>query len=418
MKNNSKDIEEEINNFRYLVLYLDKYLINIKEKESQLKLSENSKEVIKEIIQSPKITNFFCQDENIKNNRNSIGLIKAINEMLFKKKFNNKKRQIIRKVDPYSFNQSTLLSNNFYYSSDIELYLIKNIIKNKIYKIIKSCFDYKFNENKEEILNKNYENNNHFILISNNLKMSKIRNEYSNSLINKNSNILTMKDYFSKPGFSKSIFFINKNNYENKLISNNSCKNFESLSINKDSSLINEKTGTINNHNYDRIKRNKSIYNKKSTLYESKLNNKENSFLPELNNYKFKKKNHINFIPKKIPSFGSDIMELIYFNTKNNVKMKKNENFLNDCIRETYINLRKINQLDNSKCFVDYSKNSIIKDSHDMTIKRSNESIPKEKKKLYGFEYKHILLYSFNGKLPRKKSNTINKDITFKSKKY
>ena len=170
MKNKSKNIQSEINNFIELVLYLDKNILNLNQKEKELKLSKNSKDIIKEITESQKATNYFCKDEKIKKMRNSIGIIRSINSML-KNKFRNN-MDFSKMVNPISFNQSSLQLNSFYYGVEGEFYFIKNIIKNKILEIVKSCFEHKFNQNeKEKIIkkrrnrNNSLENKNGFILI-------------------------------------------------------------------------------------------------------------------------------------------------------------------------------------------------------------------------------------------------------------
>ena len=151
MKNNSEELEKEINDFKYLILHIGKYLTNINEKVEKLKLSNNSKEIIQEILQSPKITDYFCHNEKVKENRSSIGIIKAINEMMFKVKIKPKNKKKLNKINPCSFNQSSFLTNSFFTGTDTELYLIKNNTKNKILEIVKSCFENKYNENNEEI---------------------------------------------------------------------------------------------------------------------------------------------------------------------------------------------------------------------------------------------------------------------------
>lgn len=409
----SKVIEQEINNVIELVLHFDNYLLHKEENEKKFKLSNNSKEFIKEIIESPKLTNYLCYDENIIKYRNSIGIFKAINVMLNKNKDKDKNSHLKKKVNPYSFNQSTLLSNPFYYGIDAEFYFIKNIIRKRIVDIVKSSFEFKFNENKEKIINKN---KNTFVLISNNsLRKVKLRNKYYKSLINNNNNNLSLKDYFIRTDNFKLFDIKNNNSYSymnifdnsinrSKLVKNNSCINIMNSVVNKNSSLNNDKYTSID-YNSNSSKNNK---NKKSNFYKKRIKNflnKQNindmqkSFLPllYLNNIKYK--NDLRFKTTKIPSFSSGMMELIYYNTKYNIKVKEEERFLNECLKETYRSLEKINVLNNSKCFVDYSKSNILKDKNDKQI-RKNES--NEKKFVYGFEYKNIFRYSVNGQLNKK----------------
>jgi len=405
MKNNSEELDKEINDFKYLILHIGIYLININEKVNQLRLSNNSKEIIQEILQSPKITDYFCHNEKVKENRSSIGIIKALNEMMLKVKTKSKAKKKLNKINPCSFNQSSFCTNSFFNGTDTELYLIKNNIRNKILVIVKSCFENKFNENNEEILNKKNNLNdkkNKFILINNNIKMAKIRNRYKYALNNKKDEFIMMDSKFlsSKNNNNDNTTILNNSNKKIYLNKNNSCNNLQDNIPNKISSstLLKERNRSSNN----------IFVNNNKNFYDKKIINKDNSFLPELNHFNTKKE--IKFIPKKVPSLSSNLMELIHYNTKNNVKKIKNKQFLNDCLIDTYINLRKVNYMDINKCFVDYSKNSVIKDNFDVINLNNNNnnnndyssslSYLDKKKYLYGYEYKNIYRYSFNGKLP------------------
>lgn len=395
MKNNSEELEKEINDFKYLILHIGKYLININEQVDKLNLSNNSKEVIQEILQSQKITDYFCHNEKVKENRSSLGIIKALNEMMFKVKAKPKNKKKYNKINPCSFNQSNFDTNSFFNSTDTEFYLIKNIIKNNILEIVKSCFENKFNENNEEILNKKFNLNdkkNKFILINNhNIKMAKIRNRYNYSLKNKKDDFMMAN---SKNNNNENSTILNNSKNKKYLNKNNSCNNLEDYILNKNSTstLFKERNKSSNN----------IFLNNTKNLYDKKVLNQDNSFLPELK--RFNSKKEIKFLPRKVPSLSSNLMELIHFNTKNNVKKIKDKQFLNDCLIDTFINLRKINYMDISKCYVDYSKNSIIKDNFDVINLNNNNnessSYLDKKKYLYGFEYKNIYRYSFNGKLP------------------
>ena len=405
MKNNSEELDKEINDFKYLILHIGIYLININEKVNQLRLSNNSKEIIQEILQSPKITDYFCHNEKVKENRSSIGIIKALNEMMLKVKTKSKAKKKLNKINPFSFNQSSFCTNSFFNGTDTELYLIKNNIRNKILEIVKSCFENKFNENNEEILNKKNNLNdkkNKFILINNNIKMAKIRNRYKYALNNKKDEFIMMDSKFlsSKNNNNDNTTILNNSNKKIYLNKNNSCNNLQDNIPNKISSstLLKERNRSSNN----------IFVNNNKNFYDKKIINKDNSFLPELNHFNTKKE--IKFIPKKVPSLSSNLMELIHYNTKNNVKKIKNKQFLNDCLIDTYINLRKVNYMDINKCYVDYSKNSVIKDNFDVINLNNNNnnnndyssslSYLDKKKYLYGYEYKNIYRYSFNGKLP------------------
>lgn len=429
MNDKSKDIECEINNVIELVLHFDKYLLVLEEKEKKLKLSFNSKEVIKELTESKKITKFLCNDEKVKKHRNSLGIIKAINSMFFKDKSKKNIKKIVhKKINPVSFNQGSLLLNSYYYGTDAEFYFFKNIIKSKILEVIKSCFEQKFSEKEKKIKNNiSNESQNNFILIShknlNNLKKANLRNSYYKSFINKRNQYLYTKDYFigdnSKYLDSNIInnsnitIFGNSNNRNKKNFKSNSCINIRETNINKNSSMTNDKCTnttlkfpTIDNSRENWKKNNHSYEKRKiNLLHKKKVNNLESYFMPLILMRDSKYKKEVVLKPKNIPSFSSGMMDLIYFNTKDNIKAKREKEFLNECLRESNRSLRKINDLYKSKCFVDYSKNNIIKESKDNSPKKNYESLPKEKTKfIYGFEYKSIYRYLFDEKKARVKN--------------
>ena len=96
---------------------------------------------------------------------------------------------------------------------------------------------------------------------------------------------------------------------------------------------------------------------------------------------------------------------VINYNTKDNIKIKNEQNFFDECLKESYRSLRNIKDLSKSKCFVDYSKSSIMSDK--LGMRKKDETLTKEKLIFPGFEYKSIYRYTFNGKLPRSKSSLI-----------
>lgn len=419
MNDKSKVIEQEINNIIEIVLNLNKYKNDLKEKEKKFQLSDNSKEIIKEIIQSTKASKFFCRNEKSKNKklRNSISIFKEIDSLLDnnnKNKYKNSHR--IKKINPISFNQCNLLSNSYYSGTEAELFFIKNIIKNKILNIIKISFEYKFNLNKKELINKKYKNNSldnryKFILISSNsLQKAKLRNVYYNSLMNSNNhNLLSTKGSFARNKIinSNNMSIIENSNYRN-IQKNNSCINLDIPKLNKNSSMTNDKCTSVNlkNSTIEISKDNKNKYIKKNImlLKTKKYNDGEKYFMPLFNINDFKYKNEYTRLQsKKLPTFDSGVMELIHYNTKNNIKAKAEKEFLNECLKETYRSLRRINPLYNTKCFVDYSRSNIIKDINEIYGKKNNEAPPKEKKIYDGFEYKNIYKYSFDGNLTRHK---------------
>ena len=434
MKNiySDKAIENEINSLLDLVLHLDSFLfkgkpglINLSSKISKLNLSLNSQDLINQIISSEKASYYLCNDEKIKELRINQGIMKAIHEIFKQDQEKEETKLIIRNINTYGFNQLGLSNNHAFYSSEAEFYFLKNFIHSKILNIIKSCFEKEFNRKVNLNHNNNYLNKKtNFILISHScLRNIKLMNEYiksnqklslSNYCIKfTNSKLLNPMNFkHFKKGLNRSETYLYDNSkvfnlYKNP--KNSSNVNSSDLNMNKNSSSSFDKSSnklndlnviSFSNNNKNNIYTKKNIYllNKRKTESQDK-----SYFLPLLNikdnNYKKRPK----FRGKKVPSFHSDKMELINFNTKNNIKIKNEQIFLDECIKESYRSLRNIKDLNRSKCFVDYSKSSVVGDK--LGTKKNEE--PPIKKKIFfpAFEYKNIYRYTFNGKLPRTKRN-------------
>ena len=438
MKNNNidKSIQNEINSFKDLVLHLESFLFkgndglkNLSNKISKINLSKNSIDLINQIISSEKASYYLCYDEKMKELRNNEGIMKAINDIFKHEEEKEEAKQVIRKINTYGFNQIGLSNSQAFYSSEAEFYFLKNFIHSKILNIIKSCFEKEYNKKLNLEHNNNYLNNKtNFILISHScLRNAKlihdfIKNNQNLSLSNyyiklTNSKLLNPVNFkFFKKNFNKSelnIFDNSKvfNLYKNPR--NTSYVNSSDFNINKNSSSSCDKSSNkmvdLNTMSLSNNNNNKNILFKKKNIY---LINKRKSesqdrtyFLPNLNikDNNFKKKPK--FQGKKVPSFHSDKIELINYNTKDNIKIKNEQNFLDECIKESYRSLRNIKDLNKSKCFVDYSKSSIMGDK--LAMRKKEEAPIKEKLIFPGFEYKSIYRYTFNGKLPRSKSNII-----------
>jgi NifU-like protein involved in Fe-S cluster formation len=250
-----------------------------------------------------------------------------------------------------------------------------------------------------------------FIKNNQNLSLSNYYIKLTNSKLLNPVNFIFFKNNFNKSElkiFDNSKVF---NLYKNPR--NTSYVNSSDFNINKNSSSSCDKSSNkmvdLNTMSLSNNNNNKNILFKKKNIY---LINKRKSesqdrtyFLPNLNikDNNFKKKPK--FQGKKVPSFHSDKIELINYNTKDNIKIKNEQNFLDECIKESYRSLRNIKDLNKSKCFVDYSKSSIMGDK--LAMKKKEEAPIKEKLIFPGFEYKSIYRYTFNGKLPRSKSNII-----------
>ena len=415
----SKNIEQEIKNVIEFILHFQKYLSNKDIIEKKIKLSNSSKDVLNEISESSKLRKYLCHDEKIKKRRYSISLLNEIDSMLNKVKSERKINKPIRKVNYYNFNQNTILPNPLFYGNNAEFYFLKEIIVNKILDIVKSCFEYKFNNKYAQKKTKNTREKNKFILISSNsLKKAQLNNIYYKSLIsNQNNNYnLSIKNFYSRKDSQSKDISNNKTNLNNTidrkmLVRNRSCCDLVNSNMKKNSNYNNDKCTSVeckidnkinNSKNNKRKKINTNIY-----LNKKKINEMEKSFLPLLFLNDFKYKNIYRFKSNKIPSFNSKIMELIHYNTKNNIKLKEEEYFLNECLKETNRSIIKISTSNSGKCFVDYSKSNIVKKTNDdKKIKKRREPIIKKSNTIYEFEYKNIFRYLYKGIKNKQKSMT------------
>ena len=439
MKNifSDKIIENEINSLIDIVLHLDSFLlkgklglVNLFNKINKFKLSQNSIDLINQIISSEKCSYYFCNDNNIKEIRNKQGIMEAINEVFKQDSDKGEGKQIIRQINAYAFNQFSISNQQSFYSSEAEFYFLKNFIHSKISNIIKSSFEYEFNKkyDQNKMNNKNYynylKNKTNFILISHScLQNARLMKEYI-----ANNRKLSLTNYYIKLTNSKVLNPMNFKYFSNNLSKseinifdnskgvkiyrnpkNNSYINSSNFNLNKNStSSCNKSSNKIMDYNMMNSSKNNKNENKIFTRKNINLVNKKkidsqlkDNFFPllGLKDNRFKDMPH--FKGKKIPSFYSDKMELISYNTKNNIKVKNEQIFLNECIKESYRSLRNIKDLNRSKCFVDYSKSSIMGDK--LAMKKNEEPPTKEKIIFPGFEYKSIYRYNFNGRLGKNK---------------
>ena len=439
MKNifSDKIIENEINSLIDIVLHLDSFLlkgklglVNLFNKINKLKLSQNSIDLINQIISSEKCSYYFCNDNNIKEIRNKQGIMEAINEVFKQDSDKGEGKQIIRQINAYAFNQFSISNQQSFYSSEAEFYFLKNFIHSKISNIIKSSFEYEFNKkyDQNKMNNKNYynylKNKTNFILISHScLQNARLMKEYI-----ANNRKLSLTNYYIKLTNSKVLNPMNFKYFSNNLSKseinifdnskgvkiyrnpkNNSYINSSNFNLNKNStSSCNKSSNKIMDYNMMNSSKNNKNENKIFTRKNINLVNKKkidsqvkDNFFPllGLKDNRFKDMPH--FKGKKIPSFYSDKMELISYNTKNNIKIKNEQIFLNECIKESYRSLRNIKDLNRSKCFVDYSKSSIMGDK--LAMKKNEDPPTKEKIIFPGFEYKSIYRYNFNGRLGKNK---------------
>ena len=436
-KFDDKSVENEINSFIDLTLHLDSYLYkgetgseNLKNKITKLNLSNNSKDIINEIISSSLASYYLCYDEKIKEIRNNQGIMKAIKEIFNKEKEKEDTEVIIRKINPVGFNQLGLVTGQTFSGSEGEFLYLKNIIHTKILNIIKSCFELEYNKTHEKItrINKikiNRKNKTKFILISHScLRNAKLINDFiiknqnlslSNNLLKINNNKILNPTNFKllKTSSSRSEINIFNNSkifnlYRNP--KNTSYINSSDYNINKNSSSSCDKSSNkILDFNSMNISNNKNNYFTKKNirlLHREKENSQDkNIFLPIIKNKDHSYKDRFKLKGRQLLSFNSELMELIHFGTKNNIKVKNEQTFLDECIKESYRSLIDINDYHKSKCFVDYSKSSI---KNDKIMSKNNDEAPKKEKIFFsGFEYRNIYKYNFNGRLMRNKKKLI-----------
>ena len=228
MKNifSDKIIENEINSLIDIVLHLDSFLlkgklglVNLFNKINKLKLSQNSIDLINQIISSEKCSYYFCNDNNIKEIRNKQGIMEAINEVFKQDSDKGEGKQIIRKINAYAFNQFSISNQQSFYSSEAEFYFLKNFIHAKLLNIIKPCFEYEFNKkyDQNKMNNKNYynylKNKTNFILISHScLQNARLMKEYI-----ANNRKLSLTNYYIKLTNSKVLNPMNFKYFSNNL---------------------------------------------------------------------------------------------------------------------------------------------------------------------------------------------------------
>ena len=310
-----KTIENEIIEFKDLVLHLDTYLMKEKEgleslqhKIIKLNLSNNARDLINQIISSQKLSYYFCYDERIKEMRNENGIMKVIKDVFKNNNDNIEKEVVIRKIIPNIFNQAGLITTQSFFGSEAEFHYLKNLIYNKILKIIKSCFDNLFTKNQQKNSNMNKKNNfnytTNFVLISHScLKNAKFINDVlkKNGKLSLNNKLIKL--YNCKPinpknirTFKKSLSSNELNIYDNSKIFNlyksrksTSNGNSSEIIINKNSSSCGESSNKIldfNSMNISNINSKKiNFFTKKNINLIKRVSDKEHEkayFLPIL----------------------------------------------------------------------------------------------------------------------------------------
>ena len=332
--------------------------------------------IIQEIDQSPKAKYFIINDEGIKKRRNSL-CIPARVKSLFSSASPKKKETKYKDVNNYSFNQNNLQNLPFYSNSTVELTNIKDYISKKILGILKQCLITKLKEKDTKIIqkkNNKTKNKNNFCLINNNLirnlKQIKKRNIDNMSII--------------------------QNKSLNKLQKSNSCVNLKTSFVDKG----------INTENSYSIKKNQNIKKIKFSKNSFNFMNNKNDlvdicFLPILKSTPFKVDNKYKIKGRMLPSFNLRFSDLLYYDTNTKIKMRENKGLLySDFFRESSSEVYKINYYASKvKCFVNYSKEEIIKDKNKKIIRKNYISPPVDlSSKSYGFDYSKFLKNAFGNK--------------------
>ena len=339
----NKIIAEKINVFLNLLFHLEDYITNQKVREEQLHISDNVKQVLSEVSNSPTVKKYFFKgtDVNLEYEDNDV-------EPEFRiMRLTEDKIKYIKMVNPQSFNQKNLELLNFFYNSTGEADMINDLIKFKVLTIIKFCLTQimlkKYKEKEKEIYSKI-----NFVLIShnNNKLLKQLKNSKSNLLEGNNKEIGHFKKHQSLADMNVQLrlrpnFIIpppppidsgkikNKNNGNNKY-NNNLLKKKE--------------PGNLNNNFDDYYK---TSFSKNYKLVQQDSNCcKNNENLPNINNNKTQYRSKIQISP----STQLNLIDLLHSrrkksNIKKPYKIMKKENNNND--NDNLINI--INGSENDK---------------------------------------------------------------------
>jgi hypothetical protein len=143
----TKEIFEKIHIFFNLLYHLDDYIKNKSEKKGQLRVSKNTRLILREIISSKINLNYFINNEEIDS---------LINLMPKKDK---RVQKYIQQINPLSFNQNNLDTISLFYNSNSEIYILNYLILEKIFSIIRFCFFKTMKQKNQEFQEKMKKNN-------------------------------------------------------------------------------------------------------------------------------------------------------------------------------------------------------------------------------------------------------------------
>ena len=226
----NKVLAEKITVFLNLIFHLEDYRTNQNEREDQLHVCGNAKTVLREILSSKKIIHYLTCSDDPYNNYKKINETETVKEFKYMN-LTEDKINYIKKVNPQSFNQNSLMQYNFFFDSTDETDMIYMFSIRKMSQIIQFCFQnimLKKQLQKESIKKSRKD----FFLASNNIKINskkylpEIKKESKNNkLLRKSTSDFLFRNL---PNFI--VYPSNdKNNLQNIIVNN---KNYVKISKN------------------------------------------------------------------------------------------------------------------------------------------------------------------------------------------
>ena len=152
--NPSKQLAEKIHMFYNLLYHIDDYIKNKKERKGQLRVSKNTRLVLREINSSKINLNNFINKEEL----DSYKIDKKSEDII------QKERQYIKTINPLSFNQKNLDCIYLYYNTNNEMFIINYFSIEKIFSIIQFCFRQIIKQKNIEFKTKFEKENKNFVL--------------------------------------------------------------------------------------------------------------------------------------------------------------------------------------------------------------------------------------------------------------
>ena len=242
---NSKQLADKINMFCNLVYHIDDYINNVYQKKDQSYVSKSIRLVLREVISSKINLKFFINKEEIEPSNN---------EKILEEKIQTESKYI-KKINPLSFNQKNLGTNNLFYNSNNEMYVINYLSVEKIFSIIQYCFKNILKQKNIEIKKRFERQNKNFVLYDTqsgeiNYNVNTKENN-ANNTINVNKTVLINKLLINKIKPRKEYNNINSVNIFSILN--------QSYKLNNIRSFLNNNSNIKNNYLKKRIRLVKQI---------------------------------------------------------------------------------------------------------------------------------------------------------------